>query len=72
MSRHSDTAWKDFKEGGKNHNHPAEPGIHLAVEITSKVISISYAHSFHITEMCCKMVFSSKVKQSASLKIFTQ
>ncbi|XP_078326514.1 uncharacterized protein LOC144622949 isoform X1 [Crassostrea virginica] len=38
----------DFKEGGKNHNHPAEPGIHLAVEITSKV------------------------KQSASLNIFTQ
>ncbi|XP_078330619.1 uncharacterized protein LOC144624615 [Crassostrea virginica] len=27
----------DFKDGGKNHNHPAEPGIHLAVEITSKV-----------------------------------
>ncbi|XP_056009402.1 uncharacterized protein LOC130051475 [Ostrea edulis] len=38
----------DFNEGGKKHNHPAEPGIHLAVQITSKV------------------------KQSASMNIFTQ
>ena len=35
----------DFKDGGMNHNHPAEPGIHLDVEITSKVTSISYAQS---------------------------
>ena len=72
MIQHED----DFKEGGKNHHHSAEPGIHLTVEITSNVTSISYANSSYIfispKYAATKLFFASKLKQSASLNIFTQ
>ena len=37
-----------FKEGIRAHNHAAEPGIHIAVKITSEVCLCIYCFNYKI------------------------